>query len=261
MAKPKLTTAQNMQLKELSLQQKLDLLHQWKKNGEISPEAFEHFSNLWIKKESRKLIDEKTALRRRQNENFELPRSKMAVESEINGFIGRLRQKLVLYISQRDKLSSCLSPQETQLFKKYAEEYFRSCRRAVNELLILGLRYPDKEINRFSVEFVRKNKKEAFFVDYFFWGSIWEDPDFVPLDAVRLMLKKENDRYQIDNCFAFTFIQSILPLMEAQRDKEVLRLAQAQMLEGREREQQVARKMHRISAFNTLIEAAKEYCN
>ncbi|MBQ7284778.1 MAG: hypothetical protein IJW72_00795, partial [Alphaproteobacteria bacterium] len=69
----------------------------------------------------------------------------------------------------------------------------------------------------------------------------------------------KGNQYDIDPIFEKGFIKSIIPLMEAQRDKEAIRLAQAQMLEGRERERQIARKMHRLNAFNTLIEAAQRY--
>lgn len=258
--KPKLTTAQNMRLKDLGLQEKLNLLHQWKKNGEISQQAFEHFSNLWIKKESRKVIAASNPLRRRSGENLEKLCCRSVVEGEIRHLINNMRSKINNYIAERNIEGYSLTADGMAQFKKYVTSNFRCYKLLVNQLLILGLRYPDKELNRFCERFIAENKKRPF-TDYYFWGSLWEDPDFVPLDAVRLMLKKENDKYQIDPCFAFTFIQSILPLMEAQRDKEVLRLAQAQMLEGKEREQQVARKMHRLTAFNTLIEAAKEYCN
>lgn len=259
--KPKLTTAQNLQLKDLSLQEKLNLLHDWKKCGAITPQAFEHFSNLWIRKESKKAIQEKNALRRRPGENLEKPlrsSSKLAVECDINNFISKLRRNLNLYISERTTEICELSAQDKELFKKYILEYFRACRTAINQLLILGLRYPDKELNQFCSGFVRDNKKNPPFVDYYFWGMLWEDEDFVPLDAVRLMLVKKEDMYEIDPCFDAAFIRNIFPLFEAQRDKEALRLAQAQMLEGKERERQVSRKMHRLNAFNTLIAAAQK---
>ena len=80
------------------------------------------------------------------------------------------------------------------------------------------------------------------------------------LDAIRLMLVKKEDGRHIDKTFEPSFIQSILPLIEAQRDKEAERLKFAQMLEGKERETQVKRKMERLNAFNILLKAAEEYC-
>lgn len=260
MIKPKLTTAQNLQLKDLSLQEKLNLLHDWKKSGEISQQVFEHFSNLWIKKESKKMILEKNPLRRRAGENLEKPSSsRLAVEGEINVFISKLRRNLKSYISERNVPGCKLSDEEMAEFQKFVRNYFRYCRLPINQLLILGLRYPDKELNSFCAKFIQEHKKNALIVDYYFWGSLWEDTDFVPLDAVRLMVVKINGNYEIDKCFDAGFIKSILPLIEAQRDKEALRLTQAQMLEGKEREQQVARKMHRLNAFNLLIDAAQKY--
>lgn len=259
--KPKLTTAQNLQLKDLSLQEKLNLLHDWKKRGEITPQAFEHFSNLWIRKESKKAIQEKNALRRRPDENLEKPlrsAGKLAIECDMNNLISRLRRNLNLYISERTTQICQLSALDKEQFKKFVSEYSRACRAAVNRLLILGLRYPDKELNQFCSNFIQDNKKNPPYIDYYFWGMLWEDEDFVPLDAVRLMLVKKEDMYEIDPCFDAAFIRNVFPLFEAQRDKEALRLAQAQMLEGKERERQVSRKMHRLNAFNALIAAAQK---
>ncbi len=258
--KPKLTTAQNMQLKDLDLQEKLNLLHQWKKEKEISQQAFEHFSNLWIKKESRKVIAASNSLRRRPGENLEKLCCRSIVEGEIRHLINNMRGKINSYIADRNIEGYSLSADEMTQFKKYVTSNFRCYKLLVNQLLILGLRYPDKGLNQFCSDFVRDNKKNFPFLDYFFWGMLWEDEDFVPLDAIRLMLVKKDNDYKIDTVFEMPFIRSILPLMEAQRDKETLRLAQAQMLEGKERERQVSRKMHRLNAFNTLIAAAQEYC-
>ena len=261
-ARPKLTTAQNLQLKGLSLQEKLNLLHDWKKRGEITPRAFEHFSNRWIRKESKKAIQEKNVLRRLPSENLERPMrfsGKLAVECDINNLISKLRHNLNLYISERSLQVFKLSDQDRAQFKEYVIEYLRSCRILINRLVIIGLRYPDKELNQFCVGFIRDYKKNPPFVDYYFWGMLWEDEDFVPLDAIRVMVIKKDNQYDIDPIFEKGFIKSIIPLMEAQRDKEAIRLAQAQMLEGRERERQIARKMHRLNAFNTLIEAAQRY--
>lgn len=261
MTKPKLSYEQNISLKGCSLEEKLNLLHEWKKKGEIDQPAFEHFSNLWIKKESKKIINANAPLRRRVNETLERSnfRCRTVIEGEIQNFLNKLRGKINDYIANRQE-EPVLTEQERNLLKKYIIEHFRSYRSLINQMLILGLRYPDKEVNRFCAEFAQINKKGKYNTDYYFWGSIWEDPDFVPLDAIRLMLVKKEDGRHIDKTFEPSFIQSILPLIEAQRDKEAERLKFAQMLEGKERETQVKRKMERLNAFNILLKAAEEYC-
>ncbi len=262
MAKPKLTYEQNISLKGLSLEEKLNLLHEWKKNEEIDQPAFEHFSNLWIKKESKKIINANAPLRRRVNETLERSNfcCRTVREGQMQVFIDKLRGKINDYIANRSNEAQ-LTDKERNLFYKYVKENVHSYRLLVNQMLILGLRYPDKELNSFCSNFVQENKKGPYFTDYHFWGTLWEDPDFVPLDAIRLMLVKKEDGRHIDNLFAPSFIQSIIPLIEAQRNKEVERLKFAQMLEGKERETQVKRKMERLNAFNILLKAAEEYCS
>lgn len=54
-------------------------------------------------------------------------------------------------------------------------------------LLVEGLRYPDKELNDFSFNFLREKESAADSISWSFWICVW-DQEFVPLDAVRLML-------------------------------------------------------------------------
>ena len=253
MAKEKLTTAQNIALKGLSLQEKLDLLHEWKKEGTISQEQFNFFSNHWITRDGKKALGTPDALKRMNNENR--TSGKMVIEIEMEKFLNALQNKLNLYLTQRNPIP--LSSREKQLFCQYITKYSQY-RSLSNRILVLALRYPDKELNEMAVELVKAKKKNSRLPDIHFWSLLWAD-NLVPMDAVRLMLKKSKDGYEIDPCFSPVTIKDLLPLIEAQRNKEITRLKWAQSLEGREREREIARKTRRLNAFNILLQAAHEY--
>lgn len=253
MAKEKLNKAQNMALQGLNLQEKLNLLHDWKKEGTISQEQFNFFSNHWITRDGKKALGTPDALKRMNNENR--TSGKMVIEIEMEKFLNALQNKLNLYLTQRNPIP--LSSREKQAFWLYITKYSQY-RSLSNRILVLALRYPDKELNEMAVELVKAKKKNSRLPDIHFWSLLWAD-NLVPMDAVRLMLKKSKDGYEIDPCFSSTTIKDLLPLIEAQRDKEITRLKWAQSLEGREREREIARKTRRLNAFNILLQAAHEY--
>ena len=251
----KLTTPQNLALRGLSLAQKLKHLSLWRKSGEITQEQFNYFSNLWISRETKKKLKaQKTPT---PPKAMHKNRHRTVVEGAMECFLNRLQGKLNNYLAQR--LPAPLSNAELSLFHKYLSECLMH-RGLINKLLVVGLRYPDKRLNRICEKFIRENKKYPHYSDIYFWNLLWEDGNLVPMDAIRLMLVKKEDGRHIDKTFEPSFIQSILPLIEAQRDKEAERLKFAQMLEGKERETQVKRKMERLNAFNILLKAAEEYC-
>lgn len=256
----KLTTDQNLALKGLNLQEKLDMLHRWKQRGEITQETFNFLSNKWINKETKKVMGLKNPLARRGNENAEqrLSSNRAVVEGEMMNFLNMMRNKLNSYIANRCTESCLLTDTEFEKLKKYLFEY--PCYRSkINRLLIVGLRFPDKRVTELCAEFIDVNRKHSHYKDFTFWGMLWEDGNLVPLDAVRMMLTPNNGKYQIDTCFEPSLIKSLIPLIEVQRDKEIQRLKWAQSLEGKEREKEVARKTRRLEAFNILLDAAAEY--
>ena len=255
MSKEKLSYEQNIALKDLNLQEKLNLLHQWKKSKEITQAAFEHFSNLWIKKESKKVILDKNPLRRFPEETKRLSSSRSVVEGEIMEFNQFLRSRINLHIANRN-VDVTLTDQEFGKFQRYIKDY-PYYHALINRMVILGLRFPDQRLNDFCYDFAKENRKD----NASFWLLLWEDVDFVALDAVRLMLIKKEDEHIInEKSFSRGLVKELIPLIEGQREKEVERLSWAQMLEGQERERQMARKSHRLNAFNLLLEAAKKYC-
>lgn len=256
MAKEKLSYEQNIALKDLNLQEKLNLLHEWKKSGEISKAAFQCFSDLWIKKESTKAFSKKDALRRYSDENSKRNAPKSVVESEIKSFTEMLRGKINDFVTYRRKDTCQITSEEWNKFLNYVRNYsyYNSL---INRLIVVGLRYPDKELNKFCCDYVKEHRQN----DILFWVLLWEDSNLVPMDAVRLMLLKKDDGFAIKSkYFSLRLIRDLIPLIELQRDKEIERLRWAQMLDGTEHEVQVARKSQRLNAFNILLEAAKKYC-
>ncbi len=261
--KPKLSQEQNLALRGLDLQQKLEQLYKWFRKREISKEAFEYFSNLWINKQSKKEQD-LLALRSTPKENFVRMGPRSIVEGEIQGFLEKLRSNVRAYVTNRSAGIANLTEKEQTKFENYVRKYCTIYPDKISRLLIVGLRYPDstKQINKFCMEWINGQSLpfgKDYYYDHHFWGLLWEDGDLVPLDAIRLMGTKKDDGFFIDERFEKTFIKTLTPYFVAQRDKEVTRLKLAQMRDDRDHDTQVARKMKRLRAFNILIAAAEKY--
>ncbi len=255
--KIKLTKDQYLQLQGLDLQQKLDLLHDWKKSGEVSVQQFNYFSNLWISRETKRVMDIKNPLRKSKDENRPSSSMRTVIEGDIELFYNRLQGKLNYYLANRTAIG--LSENELELFKTYTSKY-RLYKSLINNLLVIGLRFPDKNLNKYCEEFIREHKMHKDYNDAHFWSSLWADSNLVPMDAIRLMLTKSNDGYQINPIFDKGLIGLLVPMFEVQRDKEVQRLKWAQGLESdTEREKELARKTRRLNAFNILLQAAQGY--
>lgn len=251
--KEKLSTEQNRKLQGLSLQEKLDLLYEWKKKGAITQQQFNYFSNRWITRDGKKAMEIPNVLRRNPYENRVTGRT--VIEVEMEQFLNQLQGKLNQYLIQRTPMP--LTDKEKQAYTRYVNQY-GYLKPLVNQLLVLGLRYPDKELNTLAETQIKIRKKDSILTDNYFWCLLWAD-NLVPMDAIRLMLKKNKNVYEIDDCFSKELIQELLPLMIQQRDKELTRLKWAQSLEGKEREREVARKNKRVASFNILIDAAERY--
>lgn len=257
----KLTTEQNLALRDKSLEEKLNLLHLWRKQELITLETFNCLSNKWINRESRRISGTSSPLRKKDNENAERSSTsctKSIIEGEMQYFLEYLRKQLNEYIAKRCKESVQLTNDEISKFNKYLTQYL--CYRSkINRLLIVGLRFPDKRLNEICYKYISEHRKSSHFQDFTFWGLLWEDGNLVPLDAVRLMLIKKNKQFSIDPYFDRHLIRNLIPAIEFQRDKEIQRLKWAQSLDGEEYEREVARKTRRLEAFNILLNAAAEY--
>jgi hypothetical protein len=255
----KLTTDQNIALRGLSLLEKLNVLHEWKRNGEISSEQFYHVSNRVINQDAKKQLSSVKSLNKRIYDNDDRGCARTCVEGEIQVLIDKLRNSLNEFLDSRTRKEICITDNQISDFRKYIWEYpfYRS---KVNRLLILGLRYPNKELNKISSEYIKAHKMCSYYNDDLFWLLLWEDSNFVPIDAVRLMTKNVDGNIVINSVFEKHLIGNLIPLIEVQRDKEINRLIWAQSLEEpSHREKEVARKTRRLEAFNSLLKAAKEY--
>ena len=253
--KLKLTKSQYMQMQGLSLPEKLDLLHDWKKNGEISQSQFNFFSNLWISRMSKKMIGEAVLMRKTVGED-QTSHKKSILECSAERFVNQLQSRLNAYLANRQN-PCILTDKDIDEVRKYFDKPLP--RSIKNRLLVLGLRYPDKRLNHLCEITVKEQKRHPFFMDAPFWIMLWEDGNLVPMDAVRLMLKKQGENYVIDPIFDKSLISILIPMIEIQRDKEITRLKWAQSLDGAEREHEVTRKTRRLNAFNILLNAAEEY--
>ena len=260
MAKAKnLTTDQCITLRGLSLQEKLNLLHQWKKNGEITPQQFNHFSNLWINRDAKKQLSSVKKMAPSVYDNDDKGCVRSHIEGEMQFFIDKMRNELNNWLTNRSTSKLIVNEAYINKFTEYLNTHYRS---KVNRLLILGLRYPNKELNRISAEFIRSKKMHPYYSDAAFWLLLWEDGNLIPNDAIRLMLVERGDTLEINNCFDTHLIRHLIPLIEVQRNKEIQRLVWAQSLEDEtQREKEVARKTQRLEMFNTLLESASRYVN
>lgn len=255
MAKQKLTKDQNLQLQGLGLAQKRELLTKWFKNGEITREQFNFFSNRWIRKKTKQILrEEQDPLKRFSHENIERRCSKSVAEIEMEIMISHLRSRINNYVTSR--FPDAFSAKELSVFAEYIEKN-KFHRSLVNQMVALGLRYPDKNLNELCSRWIKENRMDPNFPSFDFWSLLWEDGDLVPMDAVRLMVTKQEESYHIDENFNKELMRYLIPLIEIQKNKEAQRLKWAEALS--ESEADIARKTRRLNAFDILLNAAAEY--
>jgi hypothetical protein len=251
--KCKLTRNQNELLgKTKDLREKFSLLEQWLRQGEISTELYNSTVNKLI---NRSMKDAKPSFDLDDRTGYGL-----AIEAQIQELIDRLRANLNLFLSKRDKEQAKISLSDMVLFKKYINEY-PHLRSKVNRLLIVGLRYPDKELNSVCEEYILQHRliEKIKHADCSFWLLLWEDGNLVPLNAVRLMtVKTETGGYALSPCFNKFLIAELIPSVQFQRDKEKLRLEWAMGLsDPTKRALEVKRKQKRLNAFECLLNLLK----
>ena len=198
-------------------------------------------------------------------ENFPFMRSLTAEEiaaneyrNKIMKFAAYIHEKCETYVRCRNLEEAKLTLEESELFRRIIMGVYRSqvpnysLIGVAEAMLIDGLRYPDKDINDFCVNFIKRQQREVG-VSWSLWMSLWCQP-FVPADAVRLMMYCEDEcEYYRDNQFS-----ELVPLLAKKirwhLEAEYARLAKAQELEDEAvRQREVARKSRRILLFQTLL--------
>ena len=233
----KLTADQYRSLEGLTLEEKLEKLIEWKRSEEVTLEQMNYFSNLWITRAMKKKLPEqpKVSLKART-----------VVEGEMNKLIDDLRNRIATFVTKRKLEDVKLSEKVKEAVRKYLDQYRYLPK--IDELLVLGLRYPDKDLNTICAQHIKAYKLGSTVL----WVSLWRD-DLVPLDAVRLMLDGGN----ISSKFSQSLVSRLLPLMKEQQEKEIIRLVWAKS----NNDGSNARKEGRIAEFNRLINAAEAYIN
>ena len=253
MAKERFSRTQNDALRNAStLEEKFELLNEWRENGKISVTLFNEKTNELINKAMRKV--KPASIDFSDNGMY-----KTVIEGEIQSFIDQLRNKINKYLSHRDKRSVRLEEKDIETFQGYLLKY-GYLRSKINRLLIIGLRYPDYRLNQLSEEYIKKNKMSPNWTDSALWLLLWEDGNLVPLNAVRLMIiDNGKGQFELNPCFNKHLVLELMPLVEFQRDKEKLRLEWAKKLRNPEqRKAEIERKQNRLDFFNCLLEVMKK---
>lgn len=229
--------------------EKFKLLEDWLEKGEISESQYNFSVNKIINRTMKSVkpsvdINDRAFYR-------------TSAEAKLQSYLEFLRRRLTAYLKSRHPFDAKLSVGEVMMFKRYLEEY-PYIKSKINRLLIVGLRYPDKEINEIAEEFILKHKiySQINHADYAFWLMLWEDGNLVPMNAVRLMLNNTEKGFELKPCFKHDtrLMEELKPLIEFQRDKEILRLEWAKSLKDKEkREAEVERKQRRLDTFECLL--------
>lgn len=237
----------NMQFKGLEFKEKMKLLQQMKTDGLVSEMQFNYFSNLWTTKHTKKIIKQQKEMQ----DSLWNP-----MDDEAQCFYSNLHTKLDNYLIQR----SGIQPLEHRELQQFCDFIYRSriSQTMKNKLIILGLRFPDRDLTELCNEFIDDYCKDPTEPNFHFWIRLWEDGNLVPMDAIRQMLVLRNGKYEVDINLPYILIKELLPMITIQRDKELYRLQMAEQIIGSERETQVARKQRRLEMFNLLLEACKK---
>ena len=180
---------------------------------------------------------------------------KASEEALLQALIEKLRTKLNSYLASRNNIDADLSNEDIDLFQRYLKKYSH-VKTKINQLLIIGLRYPDHNINKISENYIKEYRISRVFTqsDFNFWATLWADDNFVPMNAIRLMLSETNEEVKLNPYFDQNLINELRPLIEYQRDKEILRLQWAQSLKNEEtRNIETKRKQQRLDMFNLLL--------
>ncbi len=249
----------SMVKRKLSEKEKDFLRAQWRKNN---PEkAAERDQKRAKALEVNGVAEEKEQIEEENLLFSEQPRAEVAVEEyrkKIKALRDEINAKRRQYVCDRDLEASRLDDESKQSFKYFVTRGYDSPNQTiaavVGALLIEGLRYPDRQLNDFSYKFLREKETASQNISWSFWVNLW-DRDFVPLDAVRLMLEMEDGHFKPLDRFK-ELVHVISAKMVRHLEQEYRRLEWAQALEDEVvRRKEVARKSRRIFYFQALLGA------
>ena len=246
--------------RKLSLEEQEFLRAEWRK---------QHPEEAARRDAKRKLAKEEKAKLLREKEDFEqenlvlseTPKEELSVEEyrkKIHSLWEEVRRKRERYVKERVLEDTVLSEEQKRDFRYFVTNNYdienQGLAAVTGALLVEGLRYPDKELNDFSFNFLREKESAADSISWSFWICVW-DQEFVPLDAVRLMLDINDGSFRALDRFR-DLVKVISSKMVRHLEQEYRRLEWSRSLEDPEiRSREVGRKCRRIFYFQALLGA------
>jgi len=178
---------------------------------------------------------------------------------EVEDFAMYLHQKCETFVQTRNLENAALTMEEQMFFHKVVLFWYRppiidsyAISAVAKSLLVDGLRYPDKKLNDFCVNFLERVEREHG-ISWTLWMNLWSRP-FVPADAIRLMMFQEDGEYSRKESF-----KEIVPMLKNKifrhLEAEHKRLETAkEIADPLVREREVERKQRRIRLFEQLVD-------
>ncbi len=171
-----------------------------------------------------------------------------------------IHNKREQYVKDRVLENTLLSEEQKRDFRYFVIKNYdvdnQTLAAVTAALLVEGLRYPDKELNAFSFNFLRERESATDSISWSFWICVW-DQDFVPLDAVRLMLEVDDGRFYPLARFR-DFVNVIAAKMVRHLEQEYRRLEWSYSIQDPAvRSRETGRKSRRIFYFQALLGAYK----
>ncbi len=213
------------------------------------------------KEEKAKLQQEKEDFEQENLVLSEPPKEELSVEEyrkRIHALWEDVRQKREQYVKERVLADTVLTEEQKRDFRYFVTNNYdienQVLAAVTSALLVEGLRYPDKELNDFSFNFLREKESAENDISWSFWIQVW-DQEFVPLDAVRLMLDIDDGKFRALDRFR-GLVDIISSKILRHLDQEYHRLEWSRSLEDPNiRTREVGRKCRRIFYFQVLLGA------
>ncbi len=242
-----------------------------KKKFKPTAEQIEELRNQWKARHPKEFARREAkrnpvSLDREEGENIEdvIPffltdSDKDAVKKEMMDLWNYIYNRRHEYLIHRNLEQAALSEEEIEKFKEFILRYegIPGFSLETENLLIDGLKYPEKDHNlaKFCFEYLEKRYEAGAEPSVSMWIQLW-NRDFVPLDAIRLMIKHEGDTGRHAPVEAF---REMMPLLvnkirkHLKKEEERLALARKLEMQDPERTSQAGRRARRLYYFQTLL--------
>ena len=247
-----LTKEQNLALKGLTAEERMNIIRGWYQSGQITKQQFDYLSLKQIKKEISKKYPVPQKPQREHKKTEE--------EKFMTVLRHRLNTRLNYYLVNRSTEAPLITTEELKDFKGYLNMY-PLYREEIHSLIELGLRYPNDALNKLCTEFMKSIKNEKLPCSNL-WCLLWAENHLVPNDTIRLMLDEDGN---LDKYFSKFSLRTLIPSIKAHQEKESLRLSVALAKPTKSSEEETAkqkdieRKTQRLEMFNDLIAKIDSY--